>query len=197
MPTLREAQKRMTRDLLLEKGLEVFGRKGYSAATIDDIATAAGATRTTFYLHFSSKADLISQLLERADEILTSVDDPPLVEVVRSGDPRLVRSWLDRKFDQWDVIKPYLSASYEAAHEQAVTQQTERWFEAVVGQMSAGLEQAGRFTAKNRRIRCVLAFGQFEYLSRRYFSVGWLIDRHTCLDELTASWCYLLSDPPA
>ena len=38
----------------------------------------------------------------------------------------------------------------------------------------------------------MLAFGELEYLSRRYFSVGWRIPREVCLDELTDSWCYLL-----
>lgn len=194
MATLREAQKAMTRDLLLDGGLRVFGDRGYAAATVDDIATAAGATRTTFYLHFSSKAELVSELLKRADEILTAVDDPSLTEVVRSGDADLIRGWLNRKFDQWDDIKPYLTVSFQASHEPDVLEQTERWFEDVVTQMSEGLALAGRFNPPARRIRCVLAFGQFEYLSRRYFAKGWVVPRDTVLDELTASWTYLLSD---
>ena len=32
---------------------------------------------------------------------------------------------LDRKFSQWDEIKPYLTASYQATHEPAVVEQTE------------------------------------------------------------------------
>lgn len=194
MATLREVQKRMTHELLLDSGLAVLERKGYPATTIDDIATAAGTTRTTFYLHFSSKAELVSELLKRVDEILTSVDDPSLTDVVRSGDPRLIRTWLDSKFDQWDTIKPYLTVSYQASHEPDVAQQTEQWYEDVVKQMTDGLTQARRFEPANRRIRCVLAFGQFEYLARRYFAVGWLTDRRICLDELTASWCHLLTE---
>ncbi|HKX66875.1 MAG TPA: TetR/AcrR family transcriptional regulator [Intrasporangium sp.] len=194
MATLREVQKRMTHELLLDSGLEVLERKGYPATTIDDIATAAGTTRTTFYLHFSSKAELVSELLKRADEILTSVDDPSLTEVVRSGDARLIGTWLDSKLDQWDTIKPYLTVSYQASDEPDVARQTEQWYEDVVRQMTDGLTQAGRFEPVNRRIRCVLAFGQFEYLARRYFAVGWLTDRRICLAELTASWCHLLTE---
>ncbi|MGC9670733.1 TetR/AcrR family transcriptional regulator [Planosporangium sp. 12N6] len=191
--SLRAAQKRMTYELFLEKALELFGAKGYAATTIDDIATAAGSTRATFYLHFASKAKVMSALLERADAILTSVDDPPLPDVVASGSRYLVRTWLDRKFSQWDEIKPYLTASYQAAHEPDVTLQTERWFESAVGQMTEGLNRANRFSPEHRRIRCELAFGQLEYLSRRYFSVGWHIPREICLEELTDSWCHLLA----
>lgn len=49
MVSLREAQKQMTRRLLLDAGLELFTTKGYAATTVDDIATAAGTTRVTFY----------------------------------------------------------------------------------------------------------------------------------------------------
>ena len=191
--SLRAAQKQMTYDLFLAKALELFGTKGYAATTIDDIATAAGATRTTFYLHFSSKADVMSALLTKVDAILTAADDPSLTEVVASGSRELIQAWLDRKFTQWDEIKPYLTASYQAAHEPDVAAMTEQWFEDAVGQMIEGLNRADRFAPERRRIRCVLAFGQLEYLSRRYFSTGWRTPREICLEELTDAWCHTLA----
>ena len=63
--------------------------------------------------------------------------------------------------------------------------------------MIAGLDQANRFPQDRRRVRCVLAFGQLEYLSRRYFAVGWRTPRNIVLEELTDSWCFLLSDVTA
>ncbi|MGW0040600.1 TetR/AcrR family transcriptional regulator [Rhodococcus sp. NPDC003348] len=190
--SLRAAQKQMTYELFLAKGLELFDTKGYAATTIDDIATAAGSTRTTFYLHFSSKADVMSALLTKVDGILTAADKPPLTELVASGSRSEIRAWLDRKFSQWDEIKPYLTASYQAFTEPAVAAKTEQWFEDAVGEMIEGLNRADRVAPDRRRIRCVLAFGQLEHLSRRYFSVGWLTPREICLDEITESWCYLL-----
>lgn len=192
--SLRAAQKQMTHDLFLSEALELFGTKGYAATTVDDIATAAGATRTTFYLHFSSKAEVMTALLAKVDAMLTQADDPPLDEVVASGSRFLIQAWLDRKFSQWDQIKPYLVASYQAMHEADVATQTETWFEGAVGQMIAGLDRAERFPKERRRIRCVLAFGELEYLSRRYFSLGWRTPREICLEELTDSWCYLLTE---
>ncbi|AKE89323.1 MULTISPECIES: TetR/AcrR family transcriptional regulator [Rhodococcus] len=191
--SLRAAQKQMTYELFLTKALELFGTKGYAATTIDDIATAAGSTRTTFYLHFASKAEVMSALLTKVDAILTTADDPTLTAVVASGSRDRIQEWLDRKFSQWDEIKPYLTASYQAAHEPDVAARTEQWFEDAVGQMTEGLNLANRFPPDRRRIRCVLAFGQLEYLSRRYFSVGWRPPREICLDELTGSWCHLLA----
>lgn len=193
MSTLRAAQKRMTYELFLDKGLELFGGKGYAATTVDDIASAAGSTRTTFYLHFASKAELMSALLERVDTILTAADDPSLKEVVASGSRELIHQWIDRKITQWDEIKPYLTASYQAFHEPSVVEQTEGWFTSATAQMEAGLDQADRIPADRRRMRCILAFGQLEYVSRRYFAVGWAtVDREIALEELTDSWCHLL-----
>jgi AcrR family transcriptional regulator len=45
----------MTYELFLDVALELFTQKGYAATTVDNIAQAAGATRTTFYLHFASR----------------------------------------------------------------------------------------------------------------------------------------------
>jgi len=193
--SLRAAQKQMTHELFLARALELFQAQGYAATTIDDIATAAGSNRTTFYLHFSSKADVVSQLLTKVDVILTADDDPPLTDVVASGSRALIQNWLDRKFSQWDTIKPYLLTSYQAMNEPDVVAQTEGWLEGAVAQMTAGLDAADRFPPDRRRIRCVLAFGQLEYLSRRYFAVGWRTPREVILQELTDVWCHLLADP--
>lgn len=187
--------KQQTRQLLLNKGLEMFENKGYAATTIDDIAAAAGTTRTTFYLHFASKAQLMGALIAEVDSILTTADDPPLSVVIERGERRLVEAWLDRKFDQWAIIRPYLLAAEQAApSEPEVADTIEKWFEETAAAMNDGLDKAGRFDPETRRVRCVLAFGQFEYLSRRWFRLGWLVERDICLRVLTDSWCDLLTE---
>jgi AcrR family transcriptional regulator len=104
--TIREAQKQLTRGLLLAKALELFGDKGYAATTVDDIAVAVGTTRATFYAHFPSKGHLMKALLERSNQMLTEADVPPLKSVVESGERAQIRLWLQRKFDQWAEIRP-------------------------------------------------------------------------------------------
>lgn len=193
MATLRDVQKRQTHALLLAKGLELFGSKGYAATTIDDIAAAAGATRPTFYAHFGSKAALMMELIAEVDGILTTADDPPLTTVVELGRRELIRAWLDRKFDQWPVIRPYMLVAHQAEpSEPEVAATLDRWHDGTIEWMCAGLDKADRFDPASRRARCVLAFGEFEYLSRQWFRRGWLIDRPTCLQTLTDSWCALL-----
>lgn len=203
MANLRQRQKQLTRETLLAEALQLFGDSRYHATTIDEIAAAAGTTRATFYLHFSSKAELMRALISEADRILIEIDDPPLRDVVASGDPALIREYIGHKFDQWEFIKPYLMVAYQAWSSDAeVADIMETWFSSVAKDINDGLDIADRFDPSTRRIRGVLAFGQLEYLSQRWFRVGWLVPREICLDQMTSSWCHLLvhdegTAPPA
>jgi AcrR family transcriptional regulator len=194
MATLRDAQKKLTRQLLLAKGLELFQTKGYWATTVDDIAAGAGTTRTTFYLHFPSKTELMTELIAQVDEILTRADDPALSTVVELGRRDPMREWIGRKFEQWETTRPYLTVAYQAAPlEPAIAAVMDKWFEDTTASMEQGLDRAGRFAPESRRVRCVLAFGQLEFLSRRWLRGGWTVDRDVALETLTDSWTQLLT----
>src|SRR5512139_238056 len=52
----------ITRATVLKAALSVFSAKGYAAATLDDVASAAKVTRGAIYWHFKSKADLYNTL---------------------------------------------------------------------------------------------------------------------------------------
>lgn len=63
-----------SRARLLDAAVEVFARRGYERATIDEIAAAAELSKGTVYWHFSSKAELFSALLEeRVDRPVDAV----------------------------------------------------------------------------------------------------------------------------
>lgn len=195
MAGLRVAQKEMTRNMLLERALDLFNSVGYAATTVDDIAEAVGTTRTTFYLHFPSKADLVRSLVQTVDDILTSIDDPTLTGVVASNDRQQIKIFLGHKFDQWAEIKPYIQAAHQAAATEADIQATiDAWFDHAIGDMEKGLNQVKRFDPGTRRIRCALAFGELEFISRRWMRLGWTVDRDVALETMTESWCHLLTE---
>lgn len=54
-----------TRNKLLEAGLNVFSRKGFSATTLVDIAAEAGVTRGAVYWHFKDKEELYWELNQK------------------------------------------------------------------------------------------------------------------------------------
>jgi AcrR family transcriptional regulator len=57
-PWTRERRLEHTRSLLLDAANEVFAEKGFMAASLDDIASAAGYTKGAIYKHFATKEDL-------------------------------------------------------------------------------------------------------------------------------------------
>jgi AcrR family transcriptional regulator len=58
------AQGREARDELLTAALEVFARRGYRDAGVDEIAAEAGYSKGAVYWHFSGKEELLMALLE-------------------------------------------------------------------------------------------------------------------------------------
>lgn len=54
-----------TRSLLLDAAEGVFAEKGFTPATLDDIANAAGYTKGAIYKHFATKEDLFLAVSDR------------------------------------------------------------------------------------------------------------------------------------
>src|SRR5438477_7455267 len=63
--SLRERQKLQTREHLLQTAGTLFGKYGYASTSIDDIVSAAGASRATLYAYFPSKDALLSEIVDR------------------------------------------------------------------------------------------------------------------------------------
>lgn len=61
----RQARKEQTRRLLIDAAAAVFARRGFDAASLDEIAEAAGFTKGAVYSNFRSKTDLMMSLIER------------------------------------------------------------------------------------------------------------------------------------
>ena len=73
--TQRDRQKHSTRESLRLAALDLFAERGFRETTADEIAAAAGVSRRTFFLHFSSKDEVllghIREHLVLLDEELT------------------------------------------------------------------------------------------------------------------------------
>jgi AcrR family transcriptional regulator len=53
------------RQQILNAAREIFGKRGYHAAKIDDIVAAAGIARGTFYLYFDDKRAIFEEIVDR------------------------------------------------------------------------------------------------------------------------------------
>jgi AcrR family transcriptional regulator len=60
----RSARKAQTRERLLEAAARVYARRGFSGATLEEVASEAGFTKGAVYAHFGSKENLLLALVE-------------------------------------------------------------------------------------------------------------------------------------
>ena len=83
MENLTERQKKAleTRNKLLHKSLELFGKYGFEHVTIEQITKACDVSKGTFYTHFPSKYDVILEKFKEFDTFYDTVEkgiDPTL-----------------------------------------------------------------------------------------------------------------------
>lgn len=65
---LRERTRRAVRAEIVAVATELFARDGFEATTVDDIASAAGISRSSFFRYFATKEDVVLQLMVDAGE---------------------------------------------------------------------------------------------------------------------------------
>jgi len=67
-----------------DAAVRVFNRRGYEAASMEDVARETGITKSSLYYHVSGKEELLARALERAFKWLLGVLDEP---AARTGTP--------------------------------------------------------------------------------------------------------------
>ncbi|HVI01946.1 MAG TPA: TetR family transcriptional regulator, partial [Enhygromyxa sp.] len=68
--SVREESRAVYRQAILEAAIRIFGRLGFSATKIADIAAEAGVATGTLYNYFSSKEDIFLSILDDGRERL-------------------------------------------------------------------------------------------------------------------------------
>ncbi|MGC8634085.1 MAG: TetR/AcrR family transcriptional regulator [Candidatus Limnocylindrales bacterium] len=84
----RQARKDQTRQLLIDAAASVFAQRGFDAASLDQVAEAAGFTKGAVYSNFRSKTDLFMGVVERRLEeqisaITRAAANATLAEAIR------------------------------------------------------------------------------------------------------------------
>lgn len=87
---LRERKKRDTKRRITETGIALFLQHGIEQTTLDDIASAAGISRRTFFYYFTSKDDILLSLLSgMGDQLSDALKNAPAgstpIEAVRDA----------------------------------------------------------------------------------------------------------------
>ncbi|MER5200628.1 TetR/AcrR family transcriptional regulator [Streptomyces sp. NPDC002755] len=89
---------------MLDAAVETFGRRGYMAASMDEIAELAGVSKPLVYLYLNSKEDLFTACIRR--------EAKALVEAVRTG----VRTDLPADRQLWDGLRAFFAHTAEHPH---------------------------------------------------------------------------------
>jgi AcrR family transcriptional regulator len=82
-PTAGRVRKKAARRAALQSAaLDLFGRKGYTATTVEEIAAACGVSHVTFFNYFPKKDDvLFARGQERRQQIVTALAARPVEEL--------------------------------------------------------------------------------------------------------------------
>ena len=189
---LREAQRQLTRERLIDAAVALFGRRGFRAVTIEQIAAEAGANRATFYLHFRNEEDVANAIGDRlvpniqaTFAALDAIPDPSLEEV---------RAWLAQGMaEQTDERRNLLAVATEAnVADPDLADDYLRFINLFIDAMPNYL---GRFSAEElpaARTRMLMQLVQFERLSYVMVVQRASAPLEPLLDELAQSWWRLL-----
>ncbi len=106
-----------TRCAILTAALPIFAKEGFAAASIREIATAAGTTHGMLRHHFGSKEKVWQAVIDQAIEEYLHVLEPFVIEVTQ-GDPvyclaQTVRAYLELSAERPDVVRLMLFETAE------------------------------------------------------------------------------------
>ncbi|WP_019873915.1 TetR/AcrR family transcriptional regulator [Sporichthya polymorpha] len=112
----------------------------FSTLSVEQIASAAGLSRATFYLHFADKKEVMIRLAHEIVEQRFVIGAEPLADPHISRDA--VNAVVTEMVDRWIDDAPLLEALIELAEQDAAVNQN--WMDAVheVGEMGAKLMSA-------------------------------------------------------
>jgi AcrR family transcriptional regulator len=118
----RSSRRARTRAALLDAAARVYARRGFDAATLDEVAEEAGFTKGAVYDHFGSKENLLIALLDEhlAVEVAEQVAlfDPSLDVSVR---PRAgADRWMQSLTEDPDVFRLFVELWVHAQRDESL-----------------------------------------------------------------------------
>lgn len=136
---LRERKRRETLQRITDTGIRLFIEKGYDATTLDEIATAAGISRRTFFYYFKSKDEILLSLQSGVGDMLVAAlreaprDKRPL-EAVRDATVKVCALIpaddmiaIDRLMRSSQAVQARKQASYIQQEKALFAALRERW----------------------------------------------------------------------
>jgi TetR/AcrR family transcriptional regulator, cholesterol catabolism regulator len=182
------AEYALKRAAITEAAARVFQRNGYERASMNDVATEAGADRASVYYYFKGKHELfhaviidaVQHLVDSAERIAAA--DVPASEKVRELVAELMRAYTDHYpylyvYVQEDMTK----LSVNDLSSKTLRQLARRFTSAVEGMMAAGIESGEFKSGLDPQLATNAVLGALNW-SHRWFKPG----RAAAPDEVAA-----------
>ncbi|MDR7117540.1 helix-turn-helix domain-containing protein [Caulobacter sp. BE254] len=190
---LREAQRQLTRERLVDAAVVLFGARGFRAVTIEQIAAEAGANRATFYLHFRNKEDVANaigdRLVPHIQAIFAALDALP--------DPTVedVRAWLVQGLaEQTEERRNLLAVATEAnVADPDLADDYLRFIDLFIDAMPNYLARFPEAERPAARTRMLMQLVQLERLAYLLVVQRASAPLEPLLDALAESWWRLLT----
>lgn len=190
--SLREAQKQLTRSRLLDAAADLFSTHGYAATTIEDIATSAGATRATFYLHFPSKSDVVHGFYDALVEYDRDYAD--LIALAHEPTEATLTEWLRRFVDGLDHQRAYWTALNEAAGADSEARAAlDNDWDRSAGKLADGLVVARGWEPEHARLIAIVLKRQLDVANDRWLRARWAVEREHLFGVMARMWLTALS----
>ncbi|HIW34927.1 MAG TPA: TetR/AcrR family transcriptional regulator [Candidatus Paenibacillus intestinavium] len=113
---LRETRKQDTKEHIFMQAIQLFKEKGYEGVTVQEIATACGIAKGTFFNYFSKKEELLLylgesqlQLLDQNSKNYREIEDP------KTKISALLGGLLKRYSEEGDLMKLVVSELVRSA----------------------------------------------------------------------------------
>jgi AcrR family transcriptional regulator len=192
VPTLREEQKRLTRQKLLDAALAVLTDKGFGETSIDDIVERAGASRGTYYLYFKNKTEIVEELFTK----FVGETEQLASRLAELGDGRVItrdelESWIGSFANSFAANRAIIRVWLQA--EQANQTRTEGHMDGLIAEVtklvSGARAQVGRLAnAKADRVRALLLLVQLERFCYFWLIRSWKADSKLVTATITDIW---------
>jgi AcrR family transcriptional regulator len=146
------------RERLLESAQRVFAQSGYDGTTVDDIITAAGTSRATFYRYFKGKDAIFDELSRSCFRDMRAVVkkltrfDPAVAG--REGLEELVAMYRDLQVRQGGVIRAWLERADRAGS--PLRKEAARTFGLLLKGLERPIDLAGGPSGVDAEVRAAL-----------------------------------------
>lgn len=106
---IRKKRALKTKKKITEKAISLINKKGFQNVTVDEIVEKTSTSKGTFYNHFESKHDIISEKFKEIDEYYIKEIIPKLTSI--SSNFKKLELFLDMQMEYiekeigWDIVR--------------------------------------------------------------------------------------------